>query len=296
MARSIWSGALTFGLVNIPVKLFTAVSQKDVHFHMLHDKDGARIELKRFCSAEEVEVPYEHVVKGYEVSPKRYVTVTREELEQYDPKATRTIEIHDFVDLSEIDPVFYESTYWLAPDPSAAKAYKLLKEAMERAGKVAIATTVLRTKESLCCVRPSGEALALTTMNRADEVVSPATLELPKAAKPAERELAMAEQLVASLTGPFEPDRYPDLRRQRVLELIEKKAEGEAIESPEAEEAPGEVVSLADALAASLTAAKQRGSERASPRPVHGERRHAAAHAARSAGAKHRGGTRRKRS
>lgn len=298
MARSIWSGALTFGLVNIPVKLFTAVSPKEVHFNMLHDKDGGRIQMKRFCSVENAEVPYENIVKGYEVAPKRYVTVTREELERYDPKATRTIEIHDFVDLGEIDPVYIENTYYLVPDPTAAKAYALLRQAMERAGKVAIATAVLRTKESLCCVRPSGEALALSTMNRADEVISLSTLDLPKPAEPSERELAMAEQLVASLTGPFEPHRYPDLRRQRVLELIQKKAEGQSIEAPEAEEHLGEVVSLADALSASLAAARGRGGDRddAAPRPASGERRHAAAQAARTAGEKRSGGARKKRS
>jgi DNA end-binding protein Ku len=282
-ARAIWSGALTFGLVNIPVKLFTAVHQKEVRFNMLHDADGARIHLKRFCSAEEKEVPYEHVVKGYEVSPGRYVTVTREELEAYDPKATRSVEIHDFVDLSEIDPVFFESTYYLVPDRGAAKAYRLLGDAMRKAGKVAIATAVLRTRESLCCVRPSGDALALSTMNRADEVTPTSSLELPEASAPSERELQMAEQLVASLTGPFEPERYPDLRRERVLELIEKKAEGQAIEAPAPEEAPANVVSLADALSASLAAARGRAPDRAAAHADRGERRHAPAQAARTA-------------
>jgi DNA end-binding protein Ku len=290
MARSIWSGALTFGLVNIPVKLFTAVSQKDVRFHLLHDQDGARIHLKRFCSAEEVEVPYEHIVKGFEVAPQRYVTVSREELEAYDPKATRTVEIHDFVDLAEIDPVYFDATYWLVPDRTAAKAYALLADAMRRAGKVGIATAVLRTKESLCCVRPSGEALALSTMNRADEIVPVTALDFPAPGRPSEKELTMAEQLVTSLTGKFEPERYPDLRRQRILELVERKAEGQAIEAPAPERAPAEVVSLADALAASLAAARGGPGETkreapARPRaPKQGSRRHAPAAAARTAG------------
>jgi DNA end-binding protein Ku len=292
MPRAIWSGALTFGLVNIPVKLFTAVSQKDVRFHMLHDKDGARIQLKRFCSAEEVEVPYEHIVKGFEVAAHQYVTVTREELEAYDPKATRTVEIHDFVELADIDPVFFDSTYYLVPEPTAAKAYRLLGDAMRRAGKVGIATAVLRTRESLCCVRPSGSTLALSTMNRADEVISVDSLELPAAGAPSERELAMAEQLVDSLTGPFEPERYPDLRRERVLELIHKKAEGETIAAAPASEAPTEVVSLADALSASLAAARRRAGQEhghespARRAPTRGARRHAPAAAARTAGKK----------
>jgi DNA end-binding protein Ku len=288
MPRAIWSGALTFGLVNIPVKLFTAVSPKDVRFHMLHDKDAARIQLKRFCSAEEVEVAYEHVVKGFEVSKGRYVTVTREELEAYDPKATRTVEIHDFVELAEIDPVYLESTYYLVPDRSAAKAYALLRQAMTRAGKVGVATTVLRTKESLCCVRPSGEALALSTMYRSDEVIPASSLEVPEGAKPSEREISMAEQLVASLSGPFEPERYPDLRRNRILELVEKKAEGQTIEAPPPQEAPAEVVSLADALSASLAAARRRDAAPPS-RPERGERRHPPAQAARAARKRSRG-------
>jgi DNA end-binding protein Ku len=290
MARAIWSGALTFGLVNIPVKLFSAVSKKDLRFHMLHDADGARIHLKRFCSAEESEVPYEHIVKGYEVAPHRYVTVTREELEAYDPKATRTVEIQDFVDPGELDPVYLEATYYLVPEKTAVKAYRLLGDALRRTGKVAIALAVLRTRESLCCVRPSGPGLALSTMNRADEVVALDSLELPEASPPSPRELEMAEQLVGSLSGPFDPARYPDLRRQRVLELIERKAEGQAIEAPAPEERPAEVVSLADALQASLAAARRRAPGEEPPPPAHeralpekGARSHPARAAARTA-------------
>jgi DNA end-binding protein Ku len=283
MPRAIWSGALTFGLVNIPVKLFTAVAPKDVRFHMLHDEDGARIQLKRFCSTEDVEVPYEHIVKGFEVAKGRYVTVDREELEAYDPKATRTVEILDFVELAEIDPVYFEGTYYLVPERSAAKAYALLRQAMERAGKVGIATAVLRTKEALCCVRPSGEALAVSTMFRADEVVPISSLEIPDAARPSEREASMAEQLIASLTRPFEPEGYPDVRRSLILELVQRKAEGQAIEAPSPEEAPAKVVSLADALSASLAAARGRGEPRSPTRPSHGERRRPPAHAARTA-------------
>jgi DNA end-binding protein Ku len=283
MARAIWSGALSFGLVNIPVKLVTAVSQKEVRFHMLHDKDGGRIHLKRFCAIEDEEVPYEHIVKGYEISKGKHVVVTPEELERYDPKATKTVEIHDFVELAEIDPIYYEKTYYLVPEKSAAKAYALLLEAMRRTGKVALATFVLRTRESLCCLRPVEDALALSTMNRADEVVPVSSLELPARSKPTERELGMAEQLVASLTAPFEPEKYPDVFRQRVLELVEKKAEGETIEAPEAEDRPAEVVSLADALSASLAAARRRGEEDDRTRPDRGERRHRPAAAARTA-------------
>jgi DNA end-binding protein Ku len=286
MARAIWSGALTFGLVNIPVKLHSAVSQKEVRFHMLHAKDGGRIKMKRFCSVEDVEVPYDEIVKGFELSKDRYVMVTPEELEAYDPKATRTVEIRDFVDLAEIDPIYYDQTYYLAPEKTAARAYRLLVDAMRATGKVAIASFVLRTRESLCCVRPIEEALALSTMNRADEVVPISALDLPEAPKPHERELQMAEQLVGSLASPFEPGRYPDVHRERVLELVHRKAEGEAIEAPAPEEAPAKVVSLADALAASLAAARGKPGERAAhpppAHPAHGARHHRAA-AARTA-------------
>jgi DNA end-binding protein Ku len=286
MPRAIWSGALSFGLVNVPVKLFTAVTQKEVRFHMLHEKDGARIRMKRFCSAEDREVPYEEIVKGFEVGKDRYVTITEEELEAASPKATRTIEIRDFVELSEIDPIYYESTYYLVPDKTAAKAYRLLLDAMRRTGKVAVASFVLRTREALCCVRPIEDALAISTMNRADEIVRVSALEVPPAPEPSERELHMAEQLVQSLSAPFEPERYPDTYRERVLALVEKKAAGEVIEPPRPEEAPARVVSLADALSASLAAARRRGdgeASRSGEAPARGARRQPAAAAARTA-------------
>ena len=286
MPRAIWSGALSFGLVNVPVKLFTAVAQKEVRFHMLHAKDGGRIRMKRFCSVEDKEVPYDEIVKGYEVSKERYVSLEPEELAALDPKATRTIEIRDFVDLADIDPIYYEATYYLVPEKTAAKAYRLLVDAMRRSGKVGIASFVLRTREALCCVRPIEDALAISTMNRADEIVPVGSLEIPPAGEPSERELHMAEQLVASLSAPFEPQRYPDVHRERVLALVEKKAAGETIEAPPEEPAPAQVVSLADALSASLAAARKRdGKGEAEPHraPARGARRHAAPAAARTA-------------
>jgi len=283
MARSIWSGALTFGLVNVPVKLVTAVTQQEAQFNMLHAKDGARIHMKRFCAKEDVEVPYEEIVKGYEVGKGRYVSIEKEELEALAPKATRAIEIQDFVELAEIDPIYYERTYYLVPEKSAARPYALLLEAMRRTGKVAIASFVLRTRENLCCVRPLGPALALSTMNRADEVIAADSLELPEAAKPHEREVQMAEQLVASLTAHFEPERYPDSYRARVLDLIERKAEGQTIEVAAPEERSAEVVSLADALSASLEAARRAGGGDGA-RAERGERRHPVAAVARTAG------------
>jgi DNA end-binding protein Ku len=292
MARAIWSGSISFGLVNIPVKLFSAISHKEVRFHMLHDADGARINLKRFCSSEDVEVPYEHIVKGYELSRGRYVTLTAEELEAADPKGARTVEIQDFVELGEIDPIYYDQTYYLAPDRGAGKAYALLLETMRKSGKVGIARVILRTKETLCCVRPMGDALALSTMNYADEVVDQGGLELPENPAPAPRELEMAQRLVESLTTAFEPGRYHDTHREKVLALVERKASGEQVVAPP-EEAPAKVVNLADALAASLAVARGRpGSAAGAPPP---ERAHRAAprrEAARTAGhRKNRGGS-----
>src|ERR671928_799661 len=153
MPRPIWSGAISFGLVNVPVKLFSATSPKDVRFHQLHAKDGVRIKQKRVSPTTGEEVPYDEIVKGYEIAPDRYVVISNEELEALDPKKTRTIEIEDFVDLDEIDPIFYDHPYYLAPGPGGAKPYRLLLDAMHESGKVAIARVVIRTKEQLTAIR-----------------------------------------------------------------------------------------------------------------------------------------------
>lgn len=251
-----WSGAVTFGLVSVPVKLFAAVKQKSVRFHLLHDKDGARVREKRVCSAEGTEVSYEHLIKGFELSRGRYVPVKPEELEALDPKATRTIDIEDFVALDEIDPIYYQHSYYLVPDRGGAKPYSLLLETMRRLNKVAIARVVLRTKQYLCALRPMERALMLSTMLYADEVVAPSVLEgLPAASsRPRERELQMAEQLVRSLVTDFDPKKYHDDYRERVLELIERKSEGEEIVATEEEPAPARVVDLMQALKESLKA------------------------------------------
>lgn len=273
MARSIWSGAISFGLVNIPIRLYSAISQKEVRFHMLHGKDGGRIQFKRACSVDGQEVPYEEIVKGYEIARGNYVVIDPQELERLDPKATRTVEIEDFVALSEIDPIFYEHWYHVAPDRGAGRAYALLLQAMERKQKVGIARMVMRTKGYLCALRPAGGALMLSTLLYADEVVPVENLEaeLPdRDVAPRGKELEMAEQLIEVLSGKFEPEKYRDEYRDKVLQLIEKKAEGQEIVAPP--EAPPEarVVNLADALAASLAAGRRRGNggrtERRAPR------------------------------
>jgi DNA end-binding protein Ku len=258
MARPIWSGSVSFGLVSVPVKLLSATSPKEVRFHLVHDKDGGRIHQKRVCSIDGEEVAWEHVVKGFEIARGRSVTVTKEELQAFSPKATRAIEIEDFVALEQIDPIYYETTYYLVPDRGSAKPYALLVEAMKRTGRIGVARIVIRTKQSLCAVRPMGKVLAISLMLYADEVVSADDLEgLPDAhAKPGERELKMAEQLIGSLEAKFEPGKYKDDYREQVLALIEKKQAGEEIVSEEAPSKPGKVVDLMEALRKSLSAAK----------------------------------------
>jgi DNA end-binding protein Ku len=258
MARSIWRGAISFGLVNVPVKLYSAVSKKTVRFNQLHEKDNSRIQLKRFCADEDQEVPYEEIVKGYEISPDRYVVITPDELENLDPKKTRSIDIEDFVDLDEIDPLFYEHPYYLAPDTGAAKPYKLLLEALKETNKVAIARVVIRSKEYLTAIRPAGDVLTMETMLFADELIDPGDLdELPdEDVRATEREVDMARQLIESLATEFDPTKYRDEYRERVLELIERKASGEEIAIPAEPEAPAAVPDLMAALEASLSAAK----------------------------------------
>lgn len=263
--RPIWSGSISFGLVNVPVKLLTAVRHQEVHFNLLHKKDGARIHVKRFCSLEDKEVDYEDTDKGYEVSPGRYVSLDRKELEKLDPKATRSIEITDFVDLEDIDPIFYEATYHLVPDRGADKAYGLLFRALEQSQRVGIAKMVMRTKQYLCAVRPLEHGLVISTMLYADEIVPEDEVEgLPeRMPKAAERELAMARQLIDSLSVKFDPAKYKDEYREKVLELIDKKAKGEEIRfAPAARET--KVVNLMDALRKSLAQA-QRGEGGAPP-------------------------------
>lgn len=259
MPRSMWSGAISFGLVNVPVKLFTAVRKKDVRFHQLHEKDGGRVKQKRVCSLDGEEVPYEEIAKGYEIADGQYVMIDPDELDTLDPEATHTIDISDFVELDRIDPLFYDSNYYLVPDERGGKPYRLLLEAMQDANRVGIATVVMRTKQYLVAVRPVGDALVMTTMNFGDEVVPQDELEgLPTGrTQVGDRELKMAQQLIDSLAAEWEPDKYRDTYREQVLDLIEKKAEGKEIVAPAEPEKPAPVIDLMAALEASLAAAKE---------------------------------------
>jgi DNA end-binding protein Ku len=262
MPRSIWTGAISFGLVTVPVKLYSAVNRKTVRFHQLSSKSGVRIAQKRVDPQSGDEVPYEDIVKGYELAPDRYVVIEPAELETLQPKKTKTIEIEDFVELSQIDPIFYDHPYYLAPGPGGAKPYRLLLEAMAETEKVAIARVVIRSKEQLVAIRAIGDVLEMATMLFADEVSSPDRLEElpdPKEVKTTKREVEIAKQLIGSLAGEFEPEKYRDTYREEVLALIERKAEGKEIAvQPEAEDVPAPAPDLMSALKASLDAVRER--------------------------------------
>ncbi|MGZ8649421.1 MAG: non-homologous end joining protein Ku [Solirubrobacteraceae bacterium] len=259
MARSIWSGAISFGLVNVPVKLFSAVSRKTVRFNQLNQETGNRIQQKRVDPETGEEVPFDQIVKGFELTKDRYVVITPDELDALDPERTRTSDIEDFLDLDDIDPVYYDHPYYLVPDKGAAKAYGLLLNAMEASGKVAIARVVIRSKEALVAIRPAGDLLMMETMIFHDEVVPHDELDdLPEAKdlKASDRELKMAQQLIDSLSNEFDPSRYRDEYRDKVLDLIERKASGEEIAVQPEAPAPAKVPDLMAALEASLAAVK----------------------------------------
>ena len=258
MPRAIWSGNISFGLLNVPVKLYSAVSKQTVRFRELREGDGSRIRHRRVAEDDGEEVSYDQIVKGYEITPDNYVIMSRDELAEIDPEKTRAIEIKDFVDLDDIDPIYFEHPYYLGPDKGAERAYALLVQAMEEQRKVAISRFVLRNKEHLAAIRPMNGALTMATMRFHDEVVSPDDLDdvLPdKQEKIEKRELDMAKQLIESLSTDFEPDRYEDEYRDKLLALIERKAKGEAIvsapaEAPTPTKAPDLMAALEESLAA----------------------------------------------
>jgi DNA end-binding protein Ku len=269
MPRSIWTGAISFGLVTVPVKLYSAVQRKSVRFHQLSGKSGVRIAQKRVDPTTGDEVAYEDIVKGYEIAPDQYVRIEPAELESLDPKKTKTIEITDFVALDEIDPIFYDHPYYLAPAAGGAKPYRLLYEAMQETRRVAIAKVVIRQKENLVAIRPmEGGVLGMSTMVFADEVVPPDRLDdLPGEVEATPQEVEMAKLLIDQLAADFEPEKYADTYREEVLALIERKAEGREIAvQPALEEEAKPVPDLMAALKASLDAV-QKGDGGAKPRP-----------------------------
>ncbi len=260
MPRAIWSGAISFGLVTIPVRLYPAVKRRTVRFHQVDRVTGSRIRQKRVSTVDEREVPYDDVVKGYELPDGRLVTVTDDELAALDPQATRTIDILEFVDGSEIDPVYHDSSYHLVPDAAAAKPYLLLTRAMEQTGRVGVGRFVMRTKQYLAAIRPRQGTLLLSTMVYADEIVPTTEIdgfEVLTGIEIDERELSMATRLIATLEASFDPARHRDTHREAVLELIERKAAGGETTPRPAAAADETIVDLMAALEASVEAARE---------------------------------------
>jgi DNA end-binding protein Ku len=275
-SRPIWSGSISFGLVTIPVRLFTAVREKRLHFRTLHDQDKVPLKQKMVCPADGKEVHPEHTVKGFEIEKDRFVIIRQDELEAAAPKRTKAIEILDFVDLDEIDPLFFDRPYYVAPRPEGAKPYKLLVEAMEKTRKVGIAKVVMWNKEYLAALRPLDHALVLETMHFNDEVVRADTVGgLEVKAKVDDRELKMATQLIDSLTTDFEPDKYHDEYREQVMALIERKAAGEEIHTAPTREQKGEgrARNLMAALEASLARSRPAAASTTARRHAHAHSR-----------------------
>ena len=290
MARSVWSGTVSFGLVSIPVKLFNATESRSVRFHQVDRETGARVRYRRVVGAlpgeeatgfdpgpeeeasapepraesadspSEIEVPYERIVKGYEVEPERWVLLEREEIESLAPTPSRTIEIEDFVDLDEVDPVYFEKSYFLAPirEVGAERPYALLLRALEQANVAGIGRFVLRRKEHLAAIRPREGVLGLETMFFADEARSPGDVMFPIPDQDvSDRELELAGMMIESLRAPWDPERYRDTTRERVLALIAERAEsGEVVERPDEDVPETKVPDLMEALRASVEALK----------------------------------------
>lgn len=259
--RSLWTGSITFGLVNVPIRLYPAVREHNISFHLLHDQDHARLRRKMVCSVDGKEVHSEHMVRGFEIAPDQYIVIRDEELEAIQPQKRKTIEIEDFVDLDEIDPVYFDRSYYLAPQEAGARAYRLLVDAMTKSHKVGIARFVMHSKEYLAALRPVEGVLHLETMHFGDEVLPPETVHSPSAAaktKPDDREVKVAQQLIESLSASFDPGKYRDDYREAIEEMIERRAAGEKfVVAPQPAQAPARTSNLMAALEASLAKAKQ---------------------------------------
>lgn len=259
MARPVWSGTISFGLVAIPVKLFHAVRRQSVSFNQLDDRNMARIRYRKVNAETGEEVGDDHIVKGYEISKGRYVVVDPDELEPFMPVATKSVDLEEFVDLADIDPVYFDTAYHLAPD-GPPKPYVLLARAMEASGKVAIGRFVMRNKQYTAAIRAEDGRLVMSTLAYADEVIDPADIEELQgldAVEVNDKEVAMAEALVASLEADFEPEKYRDEYREEVMALIRMKADGEEFEVPEVAAEKPKVVDIMAALEASVAAAKE---------------------------------------
>ena len=268
MAHAIWTGTINFGLVTIPVKLFTAVRENELHFNQLHLKDKGRIRYQRVCETCGKEVPWEDIVKGYEYEKGDYVVLTDEDLKQANVEATQSIDIAQFVDLNEIDPKFFEKPYYLEPEKKGRHAYALLRDALAKSGKVGIARVVIRSREHLAALKPNGTALLLEIMHFADELVDVEDLNIPdKTEAPIPNEMKAAQMLIGSMTSPFNPAEYRDKYREDVLEMIEARAKGKpAKKAGKKVAAPSNVVNLMDVLQRSLSERKGKAPAKSAPK------------------------------
>jgi DNA end-binding protein Ku len=257
MARAIWSGAISFGMVNIPVKLMGATESKDITFHLLHSTCGTRLKQVRWCPTDEVEVPWNETVRGYEYAKGEYVTLTDEDFEKLPLPSRHTIDLSAFVSESEIDPVYYERSYYLEPDERGEKAYALLLKALQKKGLTALATITIRKKEQLCAIRPRDGVILLETLYYPDEIRQAPATEVDRV-RVNERELDMAFTLIELLRKPFDPEEYRDHYRDALEQLIEAKLEGhEVVTAPAARDT--KVIDLADALRRSVEQARKGG-------------------------------------
>ena len=257
--RPLWKGAITFGLISIPVRLYSAVQEKSLKFHLLHEADGGRIKNQRVCSKCGKEVTWDDLVKGYEYSKDHYVTFNDEELEALDVDSIRAIDVVAFVPLQDIDPIYFNKTYYVAPEAAGLKAYRLLADALEAEGQVGVAKVALREKEHLATVRLKDDVFVLETMHWPDEIREPEFEELSKKVKVQDSEVKMARQLIQQLSSEFNPEDFADEYRGKLEELVQAKVEGQEVTvSAEPKEEPTKVVDLMDALKASVEEAKKR--------------------------------------
>src|SRR5215210_7504034 len=252
--RAIWSGAISFGLVSVPVRMFTATESKELKFHFLDRRDMSPIGYEKVSKESGKTVPPDEIVRAFEISKGEYVPLEDDDLDRLDIELTHSIDICDFVDLDEIDPIYFRKAYYLLPQEGAEKPYRLLVKALEETGRVAIAKVVIRNKQHLAAVRPVGDTLVLETMYYADEVRQPEDAPTPQVRK---AEVDMAKTLIENLAAKWDPEKYHDNYRSELLDLLQKKAEGEPLPEPQAEEG-GEVVDLMEALKASVRATKKR--------------------------------------
>ncbi|MGA8325808.1 MAG: Ku protein [Candidatus Cybelea sp.] len=259
MAHAIWSGAINFGLVTIPVKLFTAVKTDELSFNMLHAKDEGRIKYERTCSIDGKPVPWDEIVKGFEYEKGQYVILTDEDFAKVNPEATQSVDILEFVELDKINPMLFDKPYYLEPTKQGRHAYALLREALSKSNRVAIARVVIRTKEYIAAVKPIDDALVLELMHWASEIVNAGTLEIPNRENLPEKEMEMASMLIDTMSvEAFEPEKFANKYHDELLQMIEARAAGKELPTPKKAPARGKIVNLMDVLAQSLEESKKR--------------------------------------